>query len=272
MTTFAYIKRDKGTFHRTDISLERKLEEEFDNIVRGINQKLKQKDEETTKIVNQISHIQTKGIGAALTNIVAYNEQIFHGGENNNIIRDINVESLITNVTLTDATDLFTKIDHGLVNNDIIAVSSIVTTTGLSTTTGYYIINVSGNNFQVSLTSGGAPVVLGGGNGSCSVRKATVIVLTNVQAGDLIKLITIITKTIDNGIIELKLNDGTNDLFNKDSIDTSITSAQSPAKAMWLEYTVSANLTLTLIGATTYAGKIIIEILRKPQVSQGFSL
>jgi len=84
----------------------------------------------------------------------------------------------ITAITLTDATDLFTKANHGLVNGDKIIVNSVVTTTGLTSYTVYYIIAVAGADFQVSLTSGGGAVVLGGGNGTASISKLTQTNLT----------------------------------------------------------------------------------------------
>lgn len=271
------IKRDKGNLYRADEPIERKLEYELDNIVHGVNQSLKKKNEEIAKMVKQISDLTVKGVGtgsAALTNMVAYNEQIFYGGENNNIIKDINnVESLITGVVLTDLTDLFTKAGHGLVNGNIIAISSIVTTTGLNTAIGYYVINVSGDNFQVSLINGGSPVSLGGGDGSCSIRKATVITLTNLQISDIVESVTVLTKTVDAGIVDFKISDDIgNNLFILDDLDASIISAQSSPRGMWIEYTQNAVLTLILVGATTFVGKVIIKILRKPQVNQGFAL
>jgi hypothetical protein len=79
----------------------------------------------------------------------------------------------VESVTLTDLTDLFTKEGHGLIDGDKIVLSSIVTTTGINAYTVYYVIGVSGNDFQVSLTSGGAAVTLGDGDGTCSFRKLT---------------------------------------------------------------------------------------------------
>jgi len=92
----------------------------------------------------------------------------------------------------------------------------------------------------------------------------TVLFLTKIEPGDIIKGITVITKTIDNGITDFKVNDGANDLCDLRDIDTSITSAQTPARAMWIEYTDYKSLTLYLAGATTFVGLIVIEILRKP--------
>jgi len=86
----------------------------------------------------------------------------------------------IADITLTDATDLFTKVGHGLVNGDKVIVNSVVTTTGLNSYTVYYVIGVAGNNFQLSLQQGGSAVVLGGGNGTASLSKLTQTSLTKV--------------------------------------------------------------------------------------------
>jgi hypothetical protein len=82
------------------------------------------------------------------------------------------------NTTITDATDLFTKVGHTLVDGDKVMLSSIVTTTGLTTYTIYNVIAVAGNDFQVSLTNAGAAVVVGGGNGTCTVTKITQTLIT----------------------------------------------------------------------------------------------
>jgi len=78
-----------------------------------------------------------------------------------------------TGIVITDATDTFTLIGHGYSDGDKIMLSSIVTTTGLTTYIVYHVVGVAGNDFKVSLTAGGAAVVVGGGNGTCSARKVT---------------------------------------------------------------------------------------------------
>jgi len=79
----------------------------------------------------------------------------------------------VTSVTLTDAGDLFTKVGHGLTDGMRIVLNTIATTTGVNAYTVYYVVGVSGNNFQVSLTSGGSAVTLGGGNGTCNFHPIT---------------------------------------------------------------------------------------------------
>lgn len=79
----------------------------------------------------------------------------------------------ITGVTITDLTDLFTKAGSGLQNGDKVIVTDVVTTTGLTTSQVYFVIGVSGDTFQLSLAAGGAAVVVGGGDGTCSIQKLT---------------------------------------------------------------------------------------------------
>lgn len=90
--------------------------------------------------------------------------------------------------------------------------------------------------------------------------------LTNLRNGDIIESIIVITKTVDNGITDFKVNDGVNDLMMLNNVDFSTISANAPAKAMWVEYTSGAELTMYLAGATTLVGKIVIKILRRPTI------
>lgn len=62
--------------------------------------------------------------------------------------------------TFQDAGDTVTKVGHGFVGGEKLQLESIVGTTGINTYTIYYVINVVGDTFQLSLTSGGAAVVL----------------------------------------------------------------------------------------------------------------
>jgi len=83
----------------------------------------------------------------------------------------------VTDVTLTDEGDLFTKDTHGRTNGDKLMLSSIVDTTGINIYTVYYVVGVAGNDFQVSLTSGGAAVEITT-NGTCSFQVVTPTLIT----------------------------------------------------------------------------------------------
>ena len=87
----------------------------------------------------------------------------------------------ITPVVTSNGNDDFTLVGHGLVNGDKVIFNSVTTTTGISANTVYYVIQVGtggAGHFQVSLTSGGAAVVLGTGDGTCSISKLTQTSLT----------------------------------------------------------------------------------------------
>lgn len=81
------------------------------------------------------------------------------------------------NHTLAQATDIntttetLTKTAHGLSNGTVVHVSSSGTIpTGLVTKTKYYLVGVTTNTYQLSLTSGGAPVdITAVGSGTLSV-------------------------------------------------------------------------------------------------------
>lgn len=67
-----------------------------------------------------------------------------------------------TPTSATLASDLFTLASSGLANGDIIVFNSVGSITGISINTQYYIVGVSGNDFQISLTYGGTAVDIGG--------------------------------------------------------------------------------------------------------------
>ena len=91
-----------------------------------------------------------------------------------------NDDSLVATVVTTGTTDLFTKVGHGLTDGDTIVLSSIVTTTGIFITKVYYIVSVAGNDFQVSLTSGGSAVTLTS-DGTCSFTPVVLQELQNLE-------------------------------------------------------------------------------------------
>jgi hypothetical protein len=79
--------------------------------------------------------------------------------------------------TATNATNILTSAGHTLSNGDQIRLIGGDLPNGLNATTTYYVIGVSGNNFQVSTSSGGAAVTFSDdGSGSRTFRA-----LNNVQ-------------------------------------------------------------------------------------------
>ena len=101
---------------------------------------------------NRIEYYDDLGLDSYTYNVHYYNSNL-----------------LTASVVITASTDLFTKIGHGLTNGDVVVLSSIVTTTGIDATTPYYVVGVAGNDFQVSLTSGGSAITLTD-DGTCSTQ------------------------------------------------------------------------------------------------------
>ena len=71
----------------------------------------------------------------------------------------------ITNITcsFTDAGDIVTNTgapSSAPIAGTLVQFTSIIGTTGISINTLYYVVNPSGQTFQVALTPGGAPIAL----------------------------------------------------------------------------------------------------------------
>ena len=65
-----------------------------------------------------------------------------------------------TMVTFNGTDSTVTAAVHGLNNGDIVKFTTIATTTGIVVNTKYFVVNRTVNTFQVSATSGGAPLTL----------------------------------------------------------------------------------------------------------------
>jgi hypothetical protein len=61
-------------------------------------------------------------------------------------------------LAISDVTDRVTQVAHGYVDNTPIFISSLVGGTGLTNNTVYFVRNSTANDYQVSLTSGGAVI------------------------------------------------------------------------------------------------------------------
>lgn len=71
-------------------------------------------------------------------------------------------------VTTNATTDTLGKTSHGLVDGTKIYLTDIVNSTGIDEKTIYYVVNKTANDFQVSLTLGGAAVDITLANGTCA--------------------------------------------------------------------------------------------------------
>jgi hypothetical protein len=93
----------------------------------------------------------------------------------------------ITGVTSVASTDVFTKVGHGLANGDLVILTSLTGGAGLEAgdagnaneaAAPYYVIGVSGNDFQLSRTSGGASV-----DHTTNVTALTITKLVEISGG-----------------------------------------------------------------------------------------
>jgi hypothetical protein len=86
-------------------------------------------------------------------------------------------------VTFTAATSTVNRTAHGLSNGSIIQFYNILTTTGILSNAGYYVINATTNTFQVALTANGSAVAMTN-NGSATLLPYKVAIVTiTPQAG-----------------------------------------------------------------------------------------
>ena len=69
--------------------------------------------------------------------------------------------------------DTVTKAAHGLVNGTVVSFSSILTTTGITANTNYYVVNATTNTFQLATTAGGSAIDLTGADGTGTFVLAT---------------------------------------------------------------------------------------------------
>lgn len=98
-------------------------------------------------------------------------------------------------VTFQNSGNLVLRTAHGYTNGGTISFASIVTTTGLQINRNYFVINATANNFQVSLTQGGAAVALGAdGSGTILPFKQAMIKVTTVNPSATISTLNFSTK------------------------------------------------------------------------------
>ena len=79
----------------------------------------------------------------------------------------------ITGVTGTASTDLLTKSSHGLSNGNVVVLTLLGAGegTGLFNDVPYFVVGVSGNDFQLSETAGGSAINFSTDIADCTVTK-----------------------------------------------------------------------------------------------------
>lgn len=109
-------------------------------------------------------------------------------------------------VTFTDSTDTVDLTAHGLSNGDEVSFATIVTTTGISVNTIYYVVNAATDNFQVSLTLGGAAITMtSNGTGTLRYRAS----ITSIVAGTSVTMNKKMTGSGTQNLIFRNLQTGT---------------------------------------------------------------
>jgi hypothetical protein len=101
------------------------------------------------------------GSGAASASTSIVSGSVFSGGTPLTALPKSLIQpavNLYTGVTGIASTDIITVVGHAFANGDTVAFSSLTGGTGLSANSKYFVVSVSGNTFQLSLTSGGAAI------------------------------------------------------------------------------------------------------------------
>lgn len=82
------------------------------------------------------------------------------GTANRDTVLDFYSHAIGTPIAYTsqESTDTLTKATHGLLDNDMVVLASVVTNTEFNVYTCYYVVNKAENTFQLSLTRGGAAI------------------------------------------------------------------------------------------------------------------
>ncbi|WP_055525316.1 SU10 major capsid protein [Streptomyces graminilatus] len=95
------------------------------------------------------------------------------------------IQAITTNVTNAGSalgsaagaisTDAFTLAAHGLVAGDQVTLDTIVSLTGISADTVYYVVTATTNTFKLAATKGGAAIDLTGADGTANVTKLVAV-------------------------------------------------------------------------------------------------
>ena len=103
-------------------------------------------------------------------------------------------------VTFTASTSVVNRTSHGYTNGMTVRFYNIVTTTGISENTDYYVINATTNTFQVSATSGGSAITLTNDGSAKLLPYKTAVVTITPQDGSSITSINFNVKHSTTGL------------------------------------------------------------------------
>lgn len=79
-------------------------------------------------------------------------------------------------LTVDHTADKFTAVSHGYSNGDRVSIAATALPTGILDTVLYYVVNVAGSDFKVSLSSGGSPVTFSSNGTAVTSKKWSNIV------------------------------------------------------------------------------------------------
>ena len=103
-------------------------------------------------------------------------------------------------VTFTASTSVVNRNSHGYTNGMTVRFYNIVTTTGISENTDYYVINATTNTFQISATTGGSAITLTNDGSAKLLPYKTAIVTITPQVGSSITSIDFNVKHSTTGL------------------------------------------------------------------------
>lgn len=125
-------------------------------------------------------------------------------------------------VTFTDSGDKVGLTAHPYSNGDVVRFYNIVSTTGITDATPYYVVNANTNDFQVSLTSGGSALALTtDGTGTMLPYKVAVVTVTPTTGGSVFSTVINValkhstpTNAYTNGWLDIALSTTANTVPN----------------------------------------------------------
>ncbi len=168
--------------------------------------------------------------------------------------------AVVQPASFTGGTDAVNATAHGLANGDQVRFNTVVTTTGVNTSTAYFVVNATANSFQVSPTKGGSAVdLLGDGTGSFHK-----IVAVDILAGNKVYFMLTVTNCGNENLKNVTITDtgcagGVTDCPSIAIGD--LASGQTVTKkCSYSSVTASCLNTATVTGAGEFSDKVVSAV------------
>ena len=168
----------------------------------------------------------------------------------------IKLASAYKAVTFTNAGDIITSNSHGYVNTNTVQFYNIASTTalGISSDILYFVVSAAANTFQISLTSGGAPIDLtsnGTGNAIMPINLTVVGVGASHSISQNINTTSAVAMLSPGGVVQrINVTDAGKNYITAPTITVGTAWAASTAVAIGNQRFHSTNL-YTVTGAGT---------------------